>query len=143
MIVLDTNVVSEPLRPAPDPGVLRWLDAQAPETLFLTSITVAEFMAGIAALPKGKRRIRLSRALLQDVLPLFEDRVLPFDTRAAYAFADVHAGASASGNPIGFADGAIAAVTAAHGFALATRNVRDFRGAGIEIVDPWTAGSRA
>ncbi len=140
MIILDTNVVSEPLRPRPEPAVLTWLDAQAPETLCLTSINLAELLAGIAALPAGRRRNRLAQALNEQVMPLFEGRVFGFDTQAAHAFARVHAGAAAAGNPISFADGAIAAIAAAHGCLIATRNVRDFKGAGVEVIDPWTTG---
>lgn len=139
MIILDTNVVSEPLRPAPEAAVLAWLDAQAPATLWLTSITLAELLAGVAALPAGRRRNRLALALSDQVLPLFEGRLLAFDAPAAHAFARVQAGAAAAGNPIGFADAAIAAIAAAHGFALATRNVRDFKGSGIDVIDPWAA----
>lgn len=139
MIILDTNVVSEPLKPAPDPAVLAWLDAQAPPTLWLTSITLAELLAGIAALPAGKRRRQLMSALSEKILPLFEGRVLAFDTPAAHAFAAVQAGATAAANPIGFADGAIAAIATTHGFALATRNVRDFKGTGVTVIDPWVA----
>ena len=137
MIILDTNVVSEPLRAEPEPAVLAWLDAQAPATLCLTSITLAELLAGVAALPAGRRRNKLAQALTEQVLPLFEGRVLAFDAQAAHAYARVQAGAQAAGNPISFADGAIAAIAAAHGFAVATRNVRDFNGTGVEVVDPW------
>ena len=137
MIILDTNVVSEPLRAEPEPAVLAWLDAQAPATLYTTSITLADLLAGVAALPAGRRRNRLRQALSDQVLPLFEGRVLAFDAPAAHAYAQVHAGALAAGNPISFADGAIAAIAAAHGFAVATRNVRDFKGTGVEVVDPW------
>ena len=137
MIILDTNVVSEPLKPAPEPAVLDWLDRQAPETLHLTTINLAELLAGIELLPAGRRRDALAQALTGQVLPLFEDRVLGFDTAAAEAFARVNAGALAAGNSIGFADAAIAAIALAHGFALATRNVRDFKGTGVVLVDPW------
>ena len=143
MIILDTNVVSEPLKAKPEPAVLAWLDAQAPTTLYLTSITLAELLAGVAALPAGRRRNKLRQALTDQVLPLFEGRVLAFDAQAAHAYAQVHAGAQAAGNPISFADGAIAAMAAAHGFTVATRNVRDFKGAGVEVIDPWAqAGER-
>jgi predicted nucleic acid-binding protein len=107
--------------------------------LFLTSITVAELLAGVAALPAGRRRNKLAQALTEQVLPLFEGRVLAFDARAAHDFGRVQAGAQASGNPIGFADAAIAAIASAHRFALATRNVRDFKGTGVQIIDPWSA----
>lgn len=139
MIILDTNVVSEPLKPVPAPAVLSWLDAQSPQTLCLTSVTLAELLAGIAALPAGKRRRQLSSALTEKILPLFEGRVLAFDTSAAHAFAAVQTGATAAGNPISFADGAIAAIATTHGFALATRNLRDFKGSGVTVIDPWAA----
>jgi len=137
VIILDTNVVSEPLKPKPEPTVLAWLDAQAPATLCLTSITLAELLGGVAALPAGRRRNRLALALTEQVLPLFEGRVLAFDAQATHAFARVQAAAQAAGNTIGFADAAIAAIAVAHGFALATRNVRDFKGTGVRIIDPW------
>ncbi|MBA4218657.1 MAG: type II toxin-antitoxin system VapC family toxin [Proteobacteria bacterium] len=137
MILLDTNVVSEPMKPRPDPTVLAWLDDQSPQTLYLSSIALAELLAGVAALPAGKRRTALALALEQQVLPLFEGRVLAFDVTAARAYPAVHAGAAAAGNPISFADGAIAAIAAARGFAVATRNVRDFNGTGVALINPW------
>ena len=137
MIILDTNVVSEPLKPAPAQAVLDWLDRQVPETLYLTAVSLAELLAGIEALPQGRRRLELEQAVTRQILPLFEGRILPFDAKAAEAFGKVRAGAQAVGNTIGFADGAIAAVAAAKGFVLATRNVRDFRGGGVELINPW------
>jgi len=137
MIILDTNVVSEPLRPQPDPSVLNWLDAHDPATFYLTTTSVAELMAGVEAMPPGRRREGLEQALSRQVTALFEGRILNFDAKAAEAFANVASGAQAQGNPIGFADCAIAAIARARGFAVATRNVRDFRGAGVEIIDPW------
>jgi toxin FitB len=139
LIVLDTNVVSEPLRPRPDEGVLAWLDAQAPETLFITSVSVAELLSGVAALPAGRRKRDLDQALHSQVLPLFAGRVLAFDEDAAAAFAGVHARALAAGNRMGFADAAIAAMVHTHAFTLATRNVKDFRGTGVKVVNPWDA----
>ena len=135
MIVLDTNVVSEPLKPAPSQAELDWLDKQAPETLYLTAASLAELLAGIEALPKGRRRLELEQAMGRQILPLFEGRILPFDAKAAEAFGRVRTGAQAVGNTIGFADGAIAAIAAAQGFVLATRNVRDFRGTGVELIN--------
>jgi len=140
MIILDTNVVSEPLRPKPEPAVLEWLDAQEPQTLYLTSVNLAELLAGIEALPAGRRRSALKQALNEQMMPLFEGRILAFDVAAAEALARLNADAAAVGNPIGFADGAIAAIAASRGFALATRNVRDFRGTGVPILDPWATG---
>ena len=137
MIILDTNVVSEPLKPLPEPAVLDWLDRQAPQTLYLTTVNLAELLAGIEALPQGRRRTELQHALTTQVMPLFEERILSFDKKAAEAFARINAGAQALGNPISFADGAIAAIASAQGFILATRNLRDFRGTGVELINPW------
>ena len=137
MIILDTNVVSEPLKPAPSQAVLDWLDRQVPETLYLTAVSLAELLAGIEALPQGRRRLELEQAITRQIMPLFEGRILSFDAKAAEAFGKVRVGAQAVGNTIGFADGAIAAIAAAQGFALATRNVRDFRGAGVGVINPW------
>lgn len=137
MIILDTNVVSEPLRPQPDTAVLNWLNAQAPETLYLTAITVAELAAGVDAMPPGQKRDALRQAILEKILPLFEGRILPFDTAAAQAFGPINAQARQSGRPISFADGAIAAIAATHDFLLATRNVKDFQGVTVGILNPW------
>lgn len=136
MIILDTNVVSEPLKPAPAQVVLEWLDRQAPETLYLTAVSLAELLAGIEALPQGRRRVELEQAMTWQILPLFEGRILSFDVKAAEAFGKLRVGAQAVGNTMGFADGAIAAVAAAQDFVLATRNVQNFRGAGLELIKP-------
>ena len=137
MIVLDTNVVSEPLRPAPSQAVLDWLNAQEPQTLYLTAVSLAELLTGIEMLPAGRRRDALGQALSTQVLPLFANRILPFDLRAAQEFAQTQASARMQGNTMGFADCAIAAIARGQGFSVATRNVRDFKGAGVEVIDPW------
>ena len=137
MIVLDTNVLSEPLKPSPSQAVLAWLDAQAPESLFLSTVCLAELLAGVEALPAGKRRTALRQAVAEQVLPLFAGRVLPFDEPAAAAFAQALVGARKAGNPIGFPDCAIAAIAAANGCMVATRDGGDFRGTGVTIIDPW------
>ena len=104
MILLDTNVVSEPLRPAPDARVTAWIDAQALETLFLSAITVAELRAGLALMPAGKRRAGLQESLETRVLPLFSGRVLPFDLGCTQAYAELMAKARASGLAIASTD---------------------------------------
>lgn len=136
MIVLDTNVVSEAMRPEPHPGVLGWLNAQAAETLYLSSVTLAELLFGIGALSAGARRDRLARTL-DRLLALFSGRVLPFDQEAARRYADMAVTAHAAGRPLPTADGYLAATAAAHGFAVATRNVRHFGDTGVELIDPW------
>jgi predicted nucleic acid-binding protein len=124
MILLDTNVVSEPLRHAPELRVIEWIDAQVMETLFLSAITVAELRAGVALLPAGKRRSGLEESLETQVLPLFAGRVLPFDLACTEAYAALMARARAAGLAIAAADGYIAAIAAANGFAVA-------------VIDPW------
>lgn len=139
MILLDTNVVSEPLRAAPDARVIEWIDAQPLETLFLSAITVAELRAGVALLPAGRRRTGLARSLETRVLPLFAGRVLPFDLACTQAYAALMAAARAAGLAIASADGYIAAIAAANGLAVATRDTGPFRAAGAAVIDPWQA----
>ena len=137
MILLDTNVISEPLRPAGDARVLAWIDAQAIETLYLCTISLAELRFGIAALPEGRRRDALLASLEQRVLPLFEGRTLSFDEPAARAYAVLRASARAAGRAISPADGYIAAVAAARDLTVATRDTAPFEAAGLKTLDPW------
>ena len=137
MILVDTNVISEPLRQVPDDRAVAWIDAQAVETLYLSVITVAELRFGVAVLPAGKRRDRLHSRLEEDVLPVFAGRVLPFDLKASEAFAILMAKAQARGKSIGKADGYIAAIAACHGFPVATRDTAPFEAAGVRVVNPW------
>jgi toxin FitB len=137
LIVLDTNVISEPMRPKPDAAVLAWLDAQDVETLFLSAISVGELRHGVALLPEGKRRKALAAALEDRILPLFESRILPFDGPASAAYAVVSAHARKAGMAISAADGYIAATAAAHGFAIAARDGSPFEAAGIAVINPW------
>ena len=139
MILLDTNAVSEPLRPAPDARVIEWIDAQRLETLFLSAITVAELRAGMALLPAGKRRAGLQQSLETRVLPLFAGRVLPFDFGCTQAYAELMSKARASGLAIASADGCIAAIAAANGLAVATRDTGPFEAAGVAVINPWQA----
>ncbi len=139
MILLDTNVVSEPLRRAPEQRVIAWLDAQSMETLFLSAITVAELRAGVELLPAGKRRTTLADNLEQRILPLFAGRVLPFDVSCTLAYAAMQAESRAAGLAVGAADGYIAAIAIANGFVVATRDVGSFEAAGALVIDPWAA----
>ena len=139
MILLDTNVVSEAMKPAPDDTVRVWLDEQAAETLFLSSVTIAELMFGIGALPEGKRKERLTEAL-DGVMELFADRVLPFDVDAARRYADLAVKARAAGKGFPTPDGYIAAIAAAKGFTVATRDNSAFDAANVTVIDPWKAG---
>ncbi len=136
MILLDTHVVSEPLRPAPDERVIAWIDAQPLETLFLSAITVAELRAGVAQLPPGRRRTSLHESLETRVLPLFAGRVLPFDLACTQAYAALMSAARAAGLAIASADGYIAAIAVANGLAVATRDTGAFKAAGSVVIDP-------
>lgn len=136
MILLDTNVVSEPLRHAPEARVIEWIDAQPLETLYLSAITVAELRSVVALLPAGKRRAGLHDNLEKRVLPLFVGRVLPFDVACTNAYAELMAKARTAGLAIATADGYIAASAAANGFAVATRDTSPFQAAGLTVIDP-------
>lgn len=138
MILLDTNVISEAMKPEPDPAVRNWLDEQAAETLYLSSVTIAELMFGIGTLPKGRRRDKLTAAL-DGMLTLFADRILPFDTNAARRYADLAVKARAAGRGFPTPDGYIAAIAASNDFAVASRDSSAFTAAGLTVIDPWTA----
>ena len=138
MILLDTNVISEAMKPAPERAVRDWLDAQAAETLFLSSVTIAELSFGIAALPKGRRKDNLSAAL-EGLLALFAARVLPFDTAAAQRYGELAAKARIAGRGFPTPDGYIAAIAATQGFVVATRDASAFAAAGLKVINPWNA----
>lgn len=137
MILLDTNVVSEPLRASPEARVVEWIDAQPLETLCLSAITVAELRAGVALLAPGKRRAALHEALERRVLPLFSGRVLAFDLACTQAYAELTAKARSSGLAVATADGYIAAIAAANRFTVASRDTGPFEAAGINVINPW------
>ena len=140
MIVLDTNVLSELMRARPDNAVVAWLDGQAPDELFTTAITVAEILHGIARLPEGKRKSSLHRLAIETFADDFAGRILAFDELAAEQYADAVFARERSGQPISMADAQIAAICRCHGAPLlATRNLKDFRGLGINLIDPWAA----
>ncbi len=139
MILLDTNVVSEPLRPVPGARVIEWIDAQPLETLYLSALTVAELRAGVALLPAGKRRNNLHEYLEKRVLPMFVGRVLPFDLACTNAYAELLATVRKSGSGIETADACIAAVAVANGFIVATRDTSPFQTAGVTVINPWEA----
>jgi len=137
MIIVDTNVISEPLRPAGDAAVLTWLDQQDIETLYLTTITVAELRFGIAALPSGKRKRRLEEDFEDRILFLFSGRILAFDEAATITYARIRSEARSIGKAIGVTDAFIAGIAAHHEFAVATRDVSPFEAAGIRVINPW------
>ena len=140
MIVLDTNVLSEVLKPLPSEIVLRWLAEQDSQAIFTTTITQAEILYGIERLPTGKRRAHLVTATEKMFMEDFHGRVLPFDDAAARAFAKVGSARSAAGLPISQFDALIAAIARSQrATAVATRNTADFERCGVEIINPWNA----
>ncbi|MCJ2144173.1 type II toxin-antitoxin system VapC family toxin [Methylobacterium sp. E-066] len=137
MIVLDTDVMFEPWKAEPNPKAVAWIDAQMVETLYLSTITVAELRFGLATMPDGKRRRIYQERLERDVLPAFSGRILSFDLGASQAYADLMARARAAGRAIGRADGYIAATAAARGMMVATRDIGPFEAAGLTVINPW------
>lgn len=137
MVLLDTNVVSEMIKPTADPAVDRWLARQLEANVFLCAVTEAELRFGVAILPDGRRRDALAKVIEGIVGEDFIGRILPFDSRAAIAYATVSAARRRAGRPISTADAQIAALARSHGATLATRNLRDFEGCGVEIINPW------
>jgi predicted nucleic acid-binding protein len=142
MIILDTNVLSELLRPEPARQVERWLSAQDGAKVYFTTVGEAELRHGVAILPAGKRRNALTIAIEGLLEEDFRDRVLPFDRAAARAYATIAAARRAAGHPISQFDCQIAAIARAHEATVATRNTSDYEGCGVELVDPWTYGAR-
>jgi predicted nucleic acid-binding protein len=137
MIVLDTNVISELMRPQTDESVLGWVDAQGQDELFVTAITVGEISYGIARLPDGKRKSDLRVAADETFDVDFTDRVLAFDKGAAEHYGHVVSQRERSGRPISMADAMIASICLSYSASLATRNVADFDGVGLHLINPW------
>jgi predicted nucleic acid-binding protein len=137
MIVLDTDVISEPMKASADPAVQAWLDSQEPETLYLTAANLSELLFGIEILPAGKRKKGMAAAMQELLADLFGTRFLDFDREAAVAYAFLVSRAMAKGLAISVADGQIAAIAAVHGFTVATRDAAPFLAAGVPIVNPW------
>ncbi len=139
MVVIDTNIVSELMRAEPSAEVLAWMDDRPARDLFVTAVTEAEVRTGIALLPEGRRRRGLAEACERAFGSLFAGRVLPFDSDAARAYAEIVAARRVLGRPVSQADGQIAAIARSRGMAVATRNIRDFQDMGVDVLDPWDA----
>ena len=137
MIILDTNVISEAMRPAPEPNVSRWLDVQSAGALYLTTITIAEVRFGLGVLPRGRRRHALEDGFQRILAEGFQGRLLPFDEPAADEYGGLMSRTRAIGRPMSVLDGQIAAIARAHGFAIATRNARDFEESGVRLLNPF------
>tara|TARA_R110002072_G_scaffold149985_1_gene298064 strand:+ start:4499 stop:4921 length:423 start_codon:yes stop_codon:yes gene_type:complete len=139
MIIIDTNVISELLRPTPEPAVEAWLGEQDGLSIYLTAISEAELRYGVAIMTSGKRRDGLGIAIDRILRDDMAGRILPFDSAAARAYADIAATRRSAGKPISQADCQIAAIARAHDAPIATRNTPDFEGCGIDLINPWTA----
>ena len=137
MILIDTNVISELMRAEPARTVLDWFGQHASADLFISAVTEAELRTGVAILPEGQRRDRLQLTLEAMIKQDFQSRVLPFDSPAAKAYAEITAQRRAAGRPIAEADCQIAAIARANGAPVATRNVKDFEGCGVRLINPW------
>lgn len=135
MIVLDTTVLSEPLRRDPDAAVIDWLHVAAGEAV-VTSISVGELLVGARRLPEGRRRTALLAAI-DNIVDNFGEEILAYDTRAAEVYAALQERRSASGRPLSVEDGMIAAICLTAGASLATRNTREFEGLDLELINPW------
>jgi toxin FitB len=139
MIILDTNVVAEPMRiRGSDAAVTAWFGRQLDETLYLTTTSLAELLLGAEILPGGSRKEGLGRRMADYLERLFGPRILPFDHPAALAYAALVGRARAAGRAVSFADGQIAAIAAVHGFSVATRDTAPFAATGIPVINPWT-----
>ncbi|MGO6815738.1 type II toxin-antitoxin system VapC family toxin [Rhizobium leguminosarum] len=136
-LLLDTNVLSEVTRPRPDAHVLQWLDSLDEDRSFISVVSIAEIRRGVALMESGRKRDALAEWLAQDLPQRFEQRVIPVDQPVAIAWGDLMGLAKRSGRGLSSIDGLIAATAIAHDLILATRNIKDFEGFGIELVDPW------
>jgi predicted nucleic acid-binding protein len=137
VIVLDTNVLSELMRPAPDVRVVNWVASQPATNLYTTSITQAEILHGLMLLPRGRRRSALEAAATSMFAEDFGGRVLGFGTDAAPRYAQIASDRRRTGRPISHFDAQIAAIAQLSGAVVATRNLHDFEGCGVPLVDPW------
>lgn len=138
MIVLDTNVLSEMLKGQPSAQVAAWLAGQPPASIFTTTVTQAEILYGLKLLPQGQRRTLLEAAIRLIFDEDLAGKILPFDGSAADAYSNIAADRKRAGRPISQFDAQIAGIALSRGAAIATRNVADFHGAGVEIINPWS-----
>ncbi len=137
MIIVDTNIISEIMKPSPSAKVIAWLDQTETSDLFVTSVTIAEIKYGLNVLPKGKRQIALEDAFHKAIAKAFQYRVLSFDEPAAHVYGKIMAQRKTLGRPLGVCDGQIAAIAHLHGYIIATRNIRDFADCNLDLINPF------
>ncbi len=138
IFLLDTNVISEAMKPRPSPAVASWMRAQAPRSMFTAALCQAEILSGIAVLPAGRRRDDLKARAEAIFSQDFEGRVLSFNSAAAEAYAEIFAMRRQKGRPIAIADLLIAAIASANDAAIVTRDVSGFEECGLAVIDPWS-----
>jgi toxin FitB len=136
--LLDTNVVSELIRPKPEPKVTRWIDAMDEELLFLSVLTLGEIRKGIVLLPRSARRTTLEAWLRNDLPARFYDRILTIDRKVADRWGQLSGSASAQGAHLAVIDGLLAATATQHDLTLVTRNTKDVAATGVSLFNPWT-----
>ena len=139
MILLDTNVISELMRPKPEPRVLAWANGLDPEAVAITAMNEAEILHGLARLPIGQRQLQLQQSWEELVTELFSGRILPFTSEAAHWYAAMLRHRERLARPMATADAVIAATALTHGVPLATRNVDDFEGIDLMVINPWNS----
>lgn len=139
MMVIDTNIISEVMRPQPNPSVIAWLDQQETAHLYVSTVTLAEIRYGLAVMPKGERQQRLTVQFDAYIDRAFEGRVLDFTAEAAKRYAEIMANRRRLGLPMSMADGQIAAIASVQHFAVATRNIKDFEHCGMDVVNPFVS----
>lgn len=137
MIIIDTNIISEMMKPSPDESVIAWFDRQEASWLFITTITIAEISYGLHALPTGSRRSLLEDTFTTAIEHAFKHRILSFDESAAYLYGKIMSVRKKLGRPLGILDGQISAIAHVHGAAVATRNVKDFVDCEIDLINPF------
>lgn len=137
MILLDTNIISEMMKPIPDSNVLRWMDRQEVTQLFICTITIAEISYGLNVLPEGNRRSLLEKAFNKAILEAFTTRILTFDDSAAHYYGKIMGHRKILGQPLGVPDGQIAAIARSHGAVMATRNIKDFKNCELQLINPF------
>jgi toxin FitB len=137
MILFDTNIISEMMKPSPSSEVINWLDQQETTKLFISTISIAEISFGLNALPEGNRRVQLEQAFNKAIIESFKYRILSFDESAAHVYGKIMSKRKGLGRPLGILDGQIAAIAYTQGLIIATRNVNDFTGCGLDIINPF------
>lgn len=137
MILIDTNIISELMKPNIDSAVKLWVDSQPSDQMFISTVTIAEISFGINILPIGKRRKVLETLFFKTILEAFEERILPFDESAAHIYGRIMAHRRKLGHPLSLSDGQIAAIAHQHHATIATRNIKDFCDCGLELVNPF------